>query len=310
MITGNPVALEPALHSRVIPMAELARDRANSAFGSDYLSVIKHGDSVRSLRTSVNVESVRNASDCSRMADSTTLGEKLRALHERSGLSYDAIAKKAGYTGRSGVQRYFSPDYDAQFLPLSVAQKLAKGFSGSGVSEDEIISLTGIPTNNAVVVRYEGASETTLRRDLPVYGTSLGAPRDFDGKAIEQTMLNSGNVIAYLPRPTVLNGQAHAYGLYVQGSSMAPRFEDGETIFATHAEHSRPPRIGDDVVVYIRDIDDDDGHRASAALVKRLVRRTATYIELEQFSPAITFRIDAAMVLRMDRVIPWSELLS
>lgn len=163
---------------------------------------------------------------------------------------------------------------------------------------------------NATVLRYEGASAVELVRDIPIYGTSLGAPRDFDGKAIEQTTLNRAEVIGHLRRPTVLNGQKSVYGLYVQGSSMAPRFEDGETVLAQDSRRGRPPQLHDDVIVYLRDEEVDDGETASAALVKRLVRRTASYYEFEQFNPALTFRIETARILRVDRVIPWGELLS
>lgn len=121
-------------------------------------------------------------------------------------------------------------------------------------------------------------------------------------------MLNSGEIIGYLPRPAVLNGIEAAYGLYVQGSSMAPRFDDGDPIFATNSKISRPPKIGDDVIVYMHDGEDDE--RATAVLIKRLVRRTAEYIELEQFNPAMAFKINARKVMRIDRVVPWSELLS
>ncbi len=168
-----------------------------------------------------------------------------------------------------------------------------------------------VPPSNARVIRFEGEADVTLPRDIPIFGTTLGAPTDFDGKAIEQTMLNSGEIIGYLPRPTVLNGQAYAYGLYVQGSSMAPRFEDGETVFVQDSRKGRPPRIGDDVVLYLVDeeVSGDDDH-AAAALVKRLVRRSASFVELQQFNPPYTFRIEASQIMRIDRVIPWSELLS
>lgn len=88
---------------------------------------------------------------------------------------------------------------------------------------------------------------------------------------------------------------------------MSPRFEHGESAFV---ERGRPPRIGDEVVVYMRDKRDDDGERASGVLVKRLVRSSASYIELEQFNPAITFKIAQEDIVRIDRVIPWAELLS
>lgn len=84
---------------------------------------------------------------------------------------------------------------------------------------------------------------------------------------------------------------------------------DGEVILVDPKGRVKP---GEDVVVYLRPTnpEDDDGEAARAVLVKRLIRRTAAYFELEQYSPAKVFRIETEEVLRVDRVIPWSELLS
>jgi SOS-response transcriptional repressor LexA len=312
VIVGDRVSLPPPLNGGVIAMAQRTRQRADAAAVTDEGLGIVHVRTVRLERTDVNsVDCVRSPVDNEGMAAKTT-GEKLLALKARSKMPLDAIATAAGYRGRSGVQSYFSPSYDIS-LDTRVAAKLADALEGKGIppiQKAEIFALTGIPEPNARVLRYEGASDVTMPRDVPIYGTSLGAPRDFDGMAIEQTMLNTGETAGYLPRPPVLNGQTSAYGLNVQGSSMAPRFDDGETIFATDSRKTRPARIGDDVVVYLRDFSEDDGQTAQAVLVKRLVRRTAAYTELEQFSPAHTFKIPADKILRLDRVIPWSELLS
>lgn len=292
-------------------MAQGAGERADAASVADELLIAGHVRYVREQRTQVNnVDSVRVSADNGGMAETT--GEALIRLKERAKVSLDAIAAAAGYKGRSGVQTFFSPAYDKQ-LDTTVALKLVAALEGKGsppIDGSEVIALTGIAAPNAKVLRYEGAADVTLPRDVPIYGTALGAPLDFDGKAVEQTMLNTSDVIGYLPRPTVLNGVEAAYGLYIQGSSMSPRFEDGETIFATDGRKARPARIGDDVVVYLRDFERDDGETACAVLVKRLVRRTAAYTELQQFNPPVTFKIEADRVLRMDRVIPWSELLS
>lgn len=169
------------------------------------------------------------------------------------------------------------------------------------------MALAGVPEKNASTIQYEGQSLEKLSRDVPVYGTALGGTMNFQGTAIEQTTLNSGEIIAFFQRPAILNGRSNVYGLYIQGASMSPRFEDGEAAFV---ERGRPPRIGDEVVVYLRDKADDDGERAVGVLVKRLVRNSASYVELEQFNPPVTFRIDRTDIVRIDRVIPWSELLS
>lgn len=292
----------------MISMTQFSGHRANSASGADEIGV-GHSGVVRIERTFVNVESVRSEPDYGGMANKT-LGDRLRSLQAQSGLSYDTIAVKAGYRGRSSVQRYFAPDYDADYLPLAVAKKLAKGFAGTSVSQADIMALAGYPEGNASIQKYEGAADVTLRRDLPIYGTALGAPEEFSGEAIEQTMLNRGEIIDYAKRPTVLNDQQHAYGLYVQGVSMSPRFDDGELIFVTHGLQARPPRIGDDVVVYMRDEGSENVDSATGVMVKRLIRRNSDFVELQQFTPALTFRLDAARIFRIDRVIPWSELLS
>jgi transcriptional regulator with XRE-family HTH domain len=303
------VTLDPPLYCRMISMAELAGHRADTTAFADQVCV-GHTLDVHSLRTHVNVESVRGYGENAHMADGDSLGAKLRELQQRSGRSYEEIAAKAGYKTKSGVQRYFSEDYDAAYLPLPVAEKLARAFEGTRVPPDAVMALAGFPATNARVQKFEGAADVTLERDLPIYGTALGAPRNFDGKAVEQTMLNRGEIIDYARRPTVLNGQRAAYGLYVQGTSMEPRFDDGELIFVTDSRKARPASIGDHVVVYLRDEDFDDGETASAVLVKRLVRRGADQIELQQYEPALTFKLETSRVLRIDRVIPWGELLS
>lgn len=258
-------------------------------------------------RTFVNVENARAPRQFAVMTNEPTIGEQLRELQERAGLSYDAIARLAGYKGRSSVQRFFAPDYAPQYLPLSVAERLADAFEGTGVGREPVLALAGMPETNARTVEFEGASLERMARDIPVYGTALGAAREFDGHAIEQTTLNTGEVIGYFQRPVILNGRKNVYGLYIQGSSMSPRYENGEHAFV---ERGRPPKIGDEVVVYLRDLQADDGETATGVVIKRLVRHTANYVELEQFNPAITFKIETARILKIDRVIPWAELLS
>lgn len=163
-------------------------------------------------------------------------------------------------------------------------------------------------TPNARPFKMDGPASPLMYEDVPVYGTALGADEVVDGSAVEQTTLNKAEVIAYFKRPPVLNGRTDVYGIYIVGSSMSPRYGEGEVAFVEGIRH---PGVGDDVVVYLRPQNEsDDGYTADAALVKRLVRRTASYVELEQFSPAMTFKIQSTRVLRIDRVIPWAELVS
>ena len=203
----------------------------------------------------------------------------------------------------AGVNRgFFSDLKNKETSPRSDTLEKVLAAIGKTVSD-----LTGDPSSNARPFQMEGASMERLSRDVPIYGTALGADQIVDGEAIEQTMLNTAEVVGYLKRPALLEGRKDVYGLYVQGSSMHPRHKDGDVLYA---EGKRVPSIGEDAVVYLRSPDEHEGERADAVLVKTVVRKSASYVELEQYNPHKVFRIPVERIQRMDRVIPWPELVS
>lgn len=308
VVIGDALALPPALYRRVVFVAQRAGQWADAAAFA-YECYVIHTPFIRTDVRRVNVENVMLECEKPYVADDSTIGAKLRAMRGRSGRSLANVAKAAGYKTASGVQRYFEDDYDAEVLPLDIARKIADGFSGTPISREEVFALAGFDVEpDAIPVQFEGPSQLRLPRDIPVYGTALGGPRTINGAAIEQTSLDEQSVIEYLVRPPILQNRRDVYGFYIQGSSMVPRFEEGEMGFA---EGKRPPRVGDDVLVYMCAPGDTlDGDTIDAVLIKRLVRRTADYVELEQFNPALTFRVPSEKVKRIHRVIRFSELLS
>jgi phage repressor protein C with HTH and peptisase S24 domain len=165
-----------------------------------------------------------------------------------------------------------------------------------------------LPPSNATVVRFEGETLERPEENLPVWGTGLGASRMFEGEAIEQTDLNSGDTLEWVRRPTVLKGKKNVYGLHVQGGSMHPALPDGELVIAGR---DLPLSIGDNVVVYLKARDEGyDGERARGVLVKELVRRSASFVELRQYDPALVFRVPMEEVSRIDRILTRREMLS
>ncbi len=247
------------------------------------------------------------------MANTDTTGQRLRALMDRAGLTVRAFALAAGYSHGSGVQRYIEPDFEGHIKP-SVAKRFVQALAGKGtppVDPHEVFALIGMPESNAVPVHYEGASEQRMVQDIPILGTALGADRVAGELAIEQTCLYEHEQIGFAKRPVVLDGRVDVYGLYVQGSSMDPAYPDGGIVLV---ETKRQPSVGEYAVIYLRmngdDQEGDGDGRARTVLVKKLSRKSASYIELEQFTPRLTFQIDAKEVLKMHRVIPWGELLS
>lgn len=135
-----------------------------------------------------------------------------------------------------------------------------------------------------------------LPRDVPVYGVTSGGPGiDF--------YLN-GEVIDRVKRPPAIAEAKDAYALYVIGSSMYPRFSDGELIYV---HPNRPPRVGDDVVIQLHAR--DEGDTVGPSYVKRLVRRSASKLTVEQFNPAGQLEFDMDDVKALHRIVPWNELL-
>ena len=277
-----------------------------------------------------------------RMTQKTT-GELLSEFRERSGLTLSEIARRAGYRGPSSVQMMFSPDYTVHPLNATIAERLAYALQGEGnppIHSDEIFALArprnwttiqaanwvrgqqedatllfagddpeSLPVSNEVEI--SGRPLPTLRgqpKDIPVFGTALAADLDFDENGdvapVEQTLFEMGDIITFARRPPGIPADAKVYALYVSGSSMEPRYRPGDPLFV---DPRKPPSIGDDVVVQLVSSNPDDP-QIVAGLIKTLVKRTGSHLELEQYRPEIRFRVPMERVAHIHRVIPPNEL--
>lgn len=151
-----------------------------------------------------------------------------------------------------------------------------------------------------------------LPRDIPVFGTAEGAARpvDDDGKTIltDAMTMDQDEVVEYRLRPSSLIGKRNIYALYVVGDSMAPWKEAGELIYI---DGNRAPAINDYVVIQCRNgfVEHADEHRIVRTMVKRLVRRSSTWVELQQYNPPQTFRIATDTIERIHRVMRLDELV-
>ena len=285
----------------------------------------------------VNVESVRPLRDYAAMKQNQgPVGAELRRLYERSGLTLAELAALMGYRGASSLQRYLEPDYlDGGLLPVKLASRFAKALAGRGtppISAQDVFDLAGLEltasgsarpieseanVQNASVLQF-GADVQSLMaravaRDLPIYGTALGADLettsvDGDRIAVEQCCLDTSEVVDFVQRPFAMNGKKNAYAVIISGTSMFPRYDDGQIAVA---DPSWPARPGDDVIVQIRSPDgcDEDG-RVTLVMVKRLVRRSAAWVELEQFTPAQRFRVETARIKAIHRILQLGDIVN
>ncbi|HEX4104920.1 MAG TPA: LexA family transcriptional regulator [Rhizomicrobium sp.] len=130
-------------------------------------------------------------------------------------------------------------------------------------------------------------------RDLRVLGMAECGP---DGWS-----LWNGEVIEMTSRPPNLAGAALAYAVYVVGDSMEPRYHSGELVYV---HPGRPVDVGAYVLVQVRPRHDGDAPRA---VVKRLVRRSATKVTLEQFNPKKTIELKSSDIISIHRVVGSGE---
>lgn len=190
----------------------------------------------------------------------------------------------------------------------SVVNKMVKGKRPVKLAEVPVIhSFFGSqpdmqkrdPEHDTLMVRqpaapFNVAEMNSWPRDVPVYGTALGG-------ATGGEFVMDGDTGMRVRRPPRLVGRPDIIALFVQGEGMSPRFEQGELVYL---EQSRPPQIGDYVVVNIV-----PGSNAPEPYLKQLVGRTASIIKLRQLNPPQTIEIDAAAVLKMHRVMTLQDIV-
>jgi phage repressor protein C with HTH and peptisase S24 domain len=109
------------------------------------------------------------------------------------------------------------------------------------------------------------------KRRIPIFGQAVAGD---DGRFV----LNGQRVVDILCPPQLAN-VPDAYGVFVHGDSMEPRYEPGEAVFVNpHV----PVRKGNYVVVQVAgDFEGDD----ASGYVKRFVSMNSRELVLEQFKP-------------------------
>ncbi len=134
-----------------------------------------------------------------------------------------------------------------------------------------------------------------LARDVPVLGVAVGgedADFQFNGETIDRVR-----------RPVGIAGQQGVYALYVVGTSMEPKYEEGDLIYVST---TRPPMIGDYVVIELHS-ETVDG--IGKGYIKRLKSRNSSKIICTQHNPPKEVTFARNRVKAFHRVIPWNELL-
>jgi phage repressor protein C with HTH and peptisase S24 domain len=211
---------------------------------------------------------------------------------------------EAEWARRAEVSSSFFQDVKKGRRPRS--DNLEKVVEAVGMSPAQFYALeapvrsevkgTGINTLRDVQMAYRGDKPL---KPLPHYGSAIGGTYDDLEEHIELVELHGFDVLDWIARPASLATDPEAYVLTILSDSMAPKFEPGARVAVSPRA---PAAIGDYVIVQLRGRNGDDD-RVKLVLVKRLVRRSAGFVELCQFNPEITFRIESQRVAAMHKVV-------
>lgn len=255
---------------------ELAADSSVSAKVFDDLLKAAHDTTNQHIKCQyVNIIRVVNSDSVVGMSG---MSERLRQAREKAGFeSASAAAAAVGvnpstYRAHENGQNEFSAGYAGRYgkrFGVSASWLLTGEGNGPTATKlddpDRALSNLPRPMPNAsppVPVDFPA-------RRLPMYGAAIGGA---DGRFV----LN-GNKVADALCPPQLADVPDAYGVFVVGTSMEPRYFAGEAVFL---HPHLPVRQGDFVVVQL--LGADEGEQVEG-YVKRFVSMNAKELVLEQY---------------------------
>lgn len=182
------------------------------------------------------------------------------------------VTYRAHESGGRGINRAAAEMY-ARHLNVSAAYLLfgsedEEGQSGRGSphADGTDAAIDAVPFDPEQI---RPGAELVGEKDLPIYASAEGGPYG---------MTISYDPIDYVKRPEPLMKVKGAFGFYVVGDSMAPRYEPGDLLLV---HPSKPPVRNDYVLVLLRDGLDGQVD----AIVKRFLGWDGDKLRLDQFNP-------------------------
>lgn len=107
---------------------------------------------------------------------------------------------------------------------------------------------------------------------------------------------DGGSHVAHVPAPPALTGVKGGYALYVDNSSMEPRYFEGDMVYVNPIQ---PPRLNDFVVLH---------HATGSRLIRRLIARGEETLTFERYNPAGRDEIDRIEIVELHRILNSDEL--
>lgn len=216
------------------------------------------------------------------------------------GMTPNAWAMKAGVsrTVWADMRRHGNPSRRTLEKLLTAA--------GSSLAEFEALRIGGRGADATdalagVADRHFSAWGTARLPLLPLIATAMAGEWQNAPGMIELTEIRTGELVDRVSRPVSLANDHSAYAITIVGDSMWPRFRPGRRVAVSP---KAPVAVGDDVVVKLHARPNDlESDGAVISLIKELVRRSSSAVELRQFNPDATFKVPTDAIAGIEKVI-------
>lgn len=231
------------------------------------------------------------------------VGDKSQIYMDLMRLRPDGMTPNA-WAMNAGVSRTVWSDMRRHGNPSRrTLEKLLRA-AGSSLAEFEALRIRGVPAGEPVTAGALGDGRASPWGaphvpPLPLVATSLAGEWAHGPSRIELTEIGTGEIVDRLGRPRSLANDHSAYAITIVGDSMWPRFRPGRRVAVSP---SAPVAIGDDVVVKLTRHGERSSNRVPA-LIKELVRKTGSAVELRQFNPDVTFEVPAAEISAIEKIL-------
>ncbi len=231
-----------------------------------------------------------------------SIANRIKAGRSAKAMSQADLARTVGVS-RVAVSQWESggtfPTYDrltaiARALEISVADLIRDDSAASAPiarpSPTPPLAAPPAATPPARII----PSPQEMPRDLPVRGIAACS-------AASGAFQVDGHTVDYVRRPPALNGIPEAYGIYISGDSMEPKFGPGDLVLV---HPGRPVRPGDYIILTIQESAQSEPH----AFCKRLIRRHSGVITVEQYNPPSQRDFPDSQVQSLHKVLEMADL--
>jgi phage repressor protein C with HTH and peptisase S24 domain len=224
-----------------------------------------------------------------------TYGQRVKMAREHADLSQGKLAKILGIKQPTLHAIETKSKAKGSKHTLAIARATGVNLEWLETGDGQLSASPQSPDQGREQLTTPEINVAAMPRDLPILGCGAcgeGGLFDFNGQTLD-----------FARRPARLAGIKDAYALYVSGESMAPWREHGDLVYV---HPHQPVKIGDYVVVQMMPT---SSAGTIGAYIKKLLRRTASEVQLLQFNPREELKIPTKRIGAIHRIVDWSELM-